>query len=318
MNRKTGSVIYIAVSLLLMLLTVSTVSLTSPDTANADIHYKDIVAPQLDLAAKKVGACGLMTGFPDETFKPSKGVTEGDFEEILDRLAAVCVVDKKYQFTTEDPSQTITRARAVVAIVKSLTDPLAVDLIEDTNAYLSGYEDADKIPQWARKQIAAAVDNGYISATGVFRPMDALSRGELAIILEKCLPTSESQTPVVDAAPEAEAFTGLVIDAQGKPFKRSMSPVIESEDGRQVYPDKRFLPTIQYIEDHGIASFVNDISKSTRAGNQPLTIKATAVKGYASQIAVVSNEDADRILSAANRSDFIRTWKVTFLVDKGN
>jgi hypothetical protein len=139
----------------------------------------------------------------------------------------------------------------------------------------------------------------------------ALTRAGLAKLLTEYFPSTTGKSEKVDKP------TGLIIDTRGLGLERSITPVIECEDGRCVYPDKKHLPSIDYIEDQGIASFVNDLLNAPRTGDHPLIVKAIGVKGSASQIAVISTEDADAIIKAAENSDFMKDWKVTFLLDKG-
>jgi hypothetical protein len=93
-----------------------------------------------------------------------------------------------------------------------------------------------------------------------------------------------------------------------------MSPCIVSEDGTRIYPDPTHLPTIDFLEDRGLVSYVSDIASSSRVGDRPLEITAVRADGSGKHTVVVSDADRDTILAAEREGHFLANWNVTFLM----
>ncbi|MGO4694508.1 cadherin-like beta sandwich domain-containing protein [Paenibacillus sp. 2TAB26] len=91
---------------------------------------------------------GIVTGYPDGTFRPNHTVTRGEFAVML----------------------------------MNLLKP------QEAGAELS-FTDTTKIPAWAQKAIAQAVQEGIINGyeDGTFRPNAEITRAEMAVILAKAL-----------------------------------------------------------------------------------------------------------------------------------
>lgn len=115
----------------------------------------------------------------------------------------------------------------------------------------------------------------------------------------------------------ATSYTGLIIDAQGLGLEPTFCPAIFDENGRAIYGvhnvDK------DYAISHGVAEYTNDkesalkaASGFSRAGNNPLIIKATKAKVRIANACdvVVSVEDGNRILAENTRSNFMSKYAV--------
>lgn len=279
-------------------------SQVAPEPVFSDIQT-DPRKPEITLVAGK----RILQGYPDGTFRPKGTVTERDFAGIMDRLMVACPAMTKPSFELKSPEQLMTRLRAVIVVIRAAAEKGAIESITDPKAALAKCTDYDKIPDWARKQAAFAVDKGYMRIETQFRPDDPITRAELAEIIARCVPP----TPLHPNQPEAK-YTGLVVDCTEIGLKRSMSPALVSEDGTQIYPDPKHLPPLEFIEDQGLVSYVSDIANSKRAGDKPFEVKAVSVSGAAKQIAVVSDADRDAILAAEQDSHFFANWNVTFLL----
>ncbi len=109
-------------------------------------------------------------------------------------------------------------------------------------------------------------------------------------------------------------YTGLVVDCSGLGLESVMSPVIKNGNGQPIYGYKN-LDIDKVIED-GMASYANNANDSisrSRAGNNPLVVKAQKVDGTIPGNPVVSVADADKIL-IANQSDmFLDNCNVVFV-----
>lgn len=108
-------------------------------------------------------------------------------------------------------------------------------------------------------------------------------------------------------------YTGLVIDCSGMNLNPVMSPVIKNDSGTTIYGHKNL--DYDKIIANGMASYASSINDSvgkSRAGNNPLVIKAVRVEGFNAN-PVVSVADADRILSANQVDGFLDNCAVVFV-----
>ena len=109
-----------------------------------------------------------------------------------------------------------------------------------------------------------------------------------------------------------QKYTGLIIDCRGMNLNPVMSPVIKNADGQAIYGHKNL--DYDKIIERGMVSYVNsDNSEAkSRAGNNPLLIKAVALEGNNAN-PVVSVSDADNILQANQYGKFLDNCAVVFI-----
>ena len=105
------------------------------------------------------------------------------------------------------------------------------------------------------------------------------------------------------------SYTGVVIDASGLGLRPTFSPVVYDTNGRAVYG-------ISNIDaDYAIANGM--VEYKSRAGGNPLVVKAESVRGGANSSnpvnVVVSVKDADRILLANEKSGMLGNCAVVFV-----
>ena len=161
-----------------------------------------------------------------------------------------------------------------------------------------------------------------ISATAVAVLLTASGNGECAsanLRVEVNIETGQS-TPahlvkksVGEYASTAEGiYTGLVIDCRGLGLKTAMSPVILNANGTKIYGHKNIDP--DKVIEMGMADYVNDPAKLSRAGSNPLIIKAIALENFNSN-PVVSLEDSNQIIIENYATQFLKALKVVFLYD---
>jgi hypothetical protein len=296
--------------------------------APADVTFKDTANDANESAIQQVTQLRVMQGYPDGAFRPGQSVTEAEFAKMLDRLLVACPTMQDSDFQSKTPERRLSRVRAIAAIVRCMAGKASLDSLTETDETLASFSDAKSIPGWAAKYVAFAVDSGYIESGKKFRPEDAITRSELARVVAHCLPVTlqrpvvagvavntDEDLPVVTQPKSSAKFTGLVVDCRGLGLLRCMSPFIVSVTGARVYPDPKHLPSIDYIEDVGIASYVSDVSTAKRAGANPLLVKAIRVEGPAHQTAVVADADSGLILAAEEDGHFLKEYQVTFLID---
>lgn len=137
------------------------------------------------------------------------------------------------------------------------------------------------------------------------------------------LPSEASQItsgyiPSTELKATSFSYTGVVVDATGLGLEGTFSPVIYDVNGRAIYGmrniDKDFAIS------KGMVEYYNDLKTATvnsRAGANPLVVKAVSVRGGANSVnpvnVVVSVEDGDKILYANEKSSMLENKAVAFV-----
>lgn len=110
-------------------------------------------------------------------------------------------------------------------------------------------------------------------------------------------------------------YTGVVIDARGLGLERVMSPLVSDDKGRKIY-GHQFLDA-DFIVKNGMVDYItpdaiNEVNSGrSRAGSNPLIIKAIAVQDFNANV-VISEDDANKILIANKQTGFLAQTKVVF------
>lgn len=146
----------------------------------------------------------------------------------------------------------------------------------------------------------------------------AVPEAQKTILPEEAPEISEDYTPAPEVKAEAASYTGVVVDATGLGLEGTFSPVIYDVNGRAIYGmrniDKDFAIS------KGMVEYYNDVQTATvnsRAGANPLVVKAVSVRGGANSVnpvnVVVSVEDGDKILYANEKSGMLENKAVAFV-----
>ncbi|HPO82811.1 MAG TPA: S-layer homology domain-containing protein [bacterium] len=216
-------------------------------------------------------------------------------------------------------------------------------LIVSLNVYSYAAIPSD-VPQnhWAYEAVELLIKEGIIKGypDGTFRGNQGITRYELAMIVAKVLEiikSKEELQPAVEEKPATQnpqpaqeklslkrreilpgAYTGLVIDARGKNVTRSMSPKIYDEKGREIYGVSLFSKENHPLDEYiilGIVDYLHNESEisTSRAGSNPLIIKAVATSGPFNDDFIVSEGDGDLILKENEISKFLEDMAVAIL-----
>ena len=105
-------------------------------------------------------------------------------------------------------------------------------------------------------------------------------------------------------------YTGVIIDCRGLGLKPVMSPVIKNDKGISIYGHKNL--NYDKIVAEGMVSYASSASQASRAGSNPLVIKAIRLMDHNAN-PVISTADANRILIENSTSNFLNETKVVFL-----
>lgn len=135
-------------------------------------------------------------------------------------------------------------------------------------------------------------------------------------------PAPEPALPHIDAPDPAPAPTGgpyssVIIDARGYKVARCMSPKILRQDGSEVWGTVRVDP--DYVLEHGIVIYAHNLEQARqldRCGRNPLVLRACGSAHTAiPSDAVLSDADAQRLMSCDSRDHFLNKFNVIFVVD---
>ena len=105
-------------------------------------------------------------------------------------------------------------------------------------------------------------------------------------------------------------YTGLIIDCGGQEISTAILPKIQSVSGKEVYSFKYVERNV--VVGRGMVGYSDDANSGTkRAGSNPLTVQAMYIQGDCD--VVISDEDAEKILAANSKSNFLKTCGVVFV-----
>ena len=105
-------------------------------------------------------------------------------------------------------------------------------------------------------------------------------------------------------------YTGLIVDCRGKEISTAIVPAIKSMSGEKIYSYEQV--SRQTAVSMGIVDYADSIeSGAERAGSNPLIVKAVKVSGECD--AIVSADDANKILAANQSTNFLNNCMVVFV-----
>ncbi len=106
------------------------------------------------------------------------------------------------------------------------------------------------------------------------------------------------------------AYTGLIVDCTGLGLETAMAPAVFATDDKLVYGQVNYSRDMTVKK--GYVGYSNSLNSGiSRAGSNPLVVKAQSVKGFVSP--VVSLDDAAKILAENKASGFLTRGNVVFV-----
>jgi len=179
-----------------------------------------------------------------------------------------------------------------------------------------GYEVTMEVPMFGVSSLASAVIDrpvvveSFPEQVADVRPSKVEPRNDGGWYTPA--PRTTNGSPAA-AAPDGKAigsFTGLIVDCRGLGLKPVMSPVIKNASGSPIYGYKN-LDYDKVIET-GMASYARDMSGASRAGSNPLIVRALDVENHGGT-PVLSVADANRVLIENGVTHFLDNTRVVFL-----
>lgn len=127
-------------------------------------------------------------------------------------------------------------------------------------------------------------------------------------------PVDYTPPPIPDYQPpkiSSGHYSGLVVDCRGLGMLNPvMSPVIKNESGNKIYGHKNL--DYDRIIREGMATYAQSMSQASRAGSNPLIVKAIRLDDL-NATPVLSMGDAEMVLYENNTSHFLENIAVVFL-----
>jgi len=130
-------------------------------------------------------------------------------------------------------------------------------------------------------------------------------------------PTPAQTPPMRPAAPIAQGYTGVVIDARGLGLQPSMSPRLRDAYGGALWGNLEIAPEV--VIEYGLASWarthaeLNHPNLRARIGDNPLWLRAVGVQGAGHNEAILDSSDAERLLRENAVGGFLERLAVVFL-----
>jgi len=132
-------------------------------------------------------------------------------------------------------------------------------------------------------------------------------------------PAPVAVASTVEKTVKGEPHTSVIIDTLAYNVQRAMSPKIRSQSGDEVWGTFRMDP--DEIQDHGPVAYARslaDAKKCSRAGSNPLILKAIGRAGGTRMCDVVLSDEDVALLKACDRASspsFLAEKRVVFVVD---
>lgn len=122
------------------------------------------------------------------------------------------------------------------------------------------------------------------------------------------------------ASAQSTAYTGLIIVVRGIHLDRSISPAVLTPSGEVAYGRSWWQPgrlNVDIAEKYGIVEYAPSLAAATRAGANPLIVRAVGVNGppqsFFKTDVVITERDALRIREADGYSRFLQQMRVTLV-----
>ena len=179
---------------------------------------------------------------------------------------------------------------------------------------------------------AVIVDEGELSGGGysvtMELPLFGGNGGLAETVIERPVQIEPFPTPAPDYRPPVDYtpptipdykpsysagghYTGLVVDCRGLgTINFVMSPVIRNESGEKIYGHKNL--DYDRIIREGMATYAQSMSEASRAGSNPLIVRAIRLDDLRAT-PVLTSGDADLVLYENKNSHFLENIAVVFL-----
>jgi hypothetical protein len=261
-------------------------------------------------------------GFIPAYASPNGAVTERQLSVLVARLAQQFGSQTTHPMQVQRPFAPVDRLRVIATLVKLVVAGDS-DIPPDAAASEKMPPDAAQIPAWGVRFVATAVEQGWWPSDRPIQAREVATWTFVKVVLERIISSgapevkeaSSEGAPPAPGPAAAESYTGLILDARGLEVQRAMGPRVLDEDGQVLYPDPHHVPDMLFLQDHGMAAYVNAIDTGAkRSGDHPLTVSVVSITGPGRVDLVVSRETARQIREAEAHDGFLGRWAVSILM----
>lgn len=118
--------------------------------------------------------------------------------------------------------------------------------------------------------------------------------------------------PVTAIKLDDTKYTGLIVDCRGFKLAKDVKVSIANTNDTVIYSRNHLnlKRVFNKVVNSGMVEYVEDIDKQTRAGKNPLIVKAVQMKNGVINVSV---EDSDKILTANKKFKFLDNCNVVFI-----
>jgi len=215
--------------------------LVAPAPAAAQKSFADVASdywarPYIQAMAER----GIISGFPNGTFRPDEPVTRAQFAAMLNQAFSKSTAREPIAFQdvpqdhwaseairqvyatgflTGYPNQTFQPAQNIprVQVLASLAGGLNYEASQSPDATLDYYNDASAIPDWARSSVAAATQNQIVvnhPNVRQLQPERQATRAEVAASIHQALVSAGRASAIESQYVVRQQGTAKVVPAQ--------------------------------------------------------------------------------------------------------
>jgi hypothetical protein len=116
---------------------------------------------------------------------------------------------------------------------------------------------------------------------------------------------------------EPDAYSGLIVDARGIGASPSMVPILEDENGQEVYGPA--YVSREFAVQHGMCRYIrgfdNNPNALPRIAPNPMVVKGLRAISMGSCDIVISNSDASKLRGASSHLKFLKQCRVVIIID---
>ena len=218
---------------------------------------------------------------------------------------------EEIQYFDKGKSLNELRRMAELRAYRKLAEELG-DLHISSNSVMKDETLSDEIKVAVEKTVRGAKATVTRDSEGNFTAKVRLNIfGGANSIANIVVPKDTKVEPFPKFSPKFETidsnYTGLIIDCAGQEISTAILPKIKSVSGKEIYAFQ-FLDR-NIVVGRGMVNYSNG-SNNSRAGSNPLTVQAMFVEDCD---VVVSDDDAEKILAANSKSNFLKNCAVVFV-----
>ncbi len=121
----------------------------------------------------------------------------------------------------------------------------------------------------------------------------------------------------IDQSSGEKNYTGVVVDARGLNANPALAPIIQNENGEDVFGPP--MISREFAVQHGISGYSTTLETAyqlPRVAGNPLTVKGLRTQGRDASVIVISNADASKLQRSSKHLEFLKQCRVVIVMDQ--